>query len=164
MVPGKSPAGPELWSLPMPTDFQSRMQYLALAEFCQRIISSLWDYADGAEPLPESILREAFRALQAVKSGDSYKFGQRPAAALGSYEQVRTVEELLRTPEQFDDAVNLTAELLDADAAEDVKKVQAKKVIELFSRLQKKALWNFEQPKQTAPPDAGELCRALETA
>jgi hypothetical protein len=147
----------------MPTDFQSRMQYLALAEFCQSIISSLWDYVDGAELLPESILREALQALQAVKSGDSYKFGQKPAAALGSYEQVRTLEEVLRTPEQFDDAVKLTAELLGTDA-EGEKKVRAKKVIELFSKLQKKALWNFEQPKQTAPPDAGELCRALETA
>jgi len=147
----------------MPTDFQNRMQYLALAEFCQRIISSLWDYADGTAPLPQSNLQEASRALQAVKSGDAYKFGQKPVAALGSYEQVRTLEEVLRTPEQFDQAVNLIAELLDADAAEGAKKTRAKKVIEIFSKLQKKALWNFEQPKQTAPPDAGELCRALET-
>lgn len=148
----------------MPTDLQSRTQFLALAEFCQGVISPLWDYVDGAAPLPTDILRRAWQALQSVKAGDSYKFGQRPAAALGSYEQVRTLEEVLRTPEQFENALKLTAELLDSDAAEGATKDRARKVIELFSKLQTKALWNFEQPKQTAPPDVGELCRALEPA
>jgi len=148
----------------MPTDLQSRTQYLALAEFCQGVISPLWDYVDGAAPLPTDILRRASQALQSVRSGDSYKFGQRPAAALGSYEQVRTLEEVWRTPQQLDGALKLTDELLDPYAAEGTTKVRARKVIELFSKLQTKALWNFEQPKQTAPPDVGELCRALETA
>jgi hypothetical protein len=132
-----------------------------LAEFCQGIISPLWDYVDGAAPLPAEILGKASQALQSVKSGDSYKFGQRPAAALGSYEQVRTLEEVLRTP---DSALRLTEELLDPGAAEGDTKARAREVIELFSKLQRKALWNFEQPKQTAPPDVGELCRALQTA
>jgi len=135
-----------------------------LAEFCQGVISPLWDYVDGAAPLPTDILRRASQALQSVRSGDSYKFGQRPAAALGSYEQVRTLEEVWRTPQQLDGALKLTDELLDPYAAEGTTKVRARKVIELFSKLQTKALWNFEQPKQTAPPDVGELCRALETA
>jgi hypothetical protein len=148
----------------MPTDLQSRTQYLALAEFCQGVISPLWDYVDGAAPLPTDILRRASQALQSVRSGDSYKFGQRPAAALGSYEQVRTLEEVWRTPQQLDGALKLTDELLDPYAAEGTTKVRARKVIELFSKLQTKALWNFEQPKQTAPPDVAELCRALETA
>jgi hypothetical protein len=148
----------------MPTDLQRRTQYLALAEFCQGIISSLWDYVDGTAPLPKEILEGALKALRSVKSGDSYKFGQRPAAALGSYEQVRTLEEVLRTPQQFEDAIAVTADLLsDPGVIEDETKVKAKKVIELFSKLQTKALWNFEQPKQTAPPDIGELCKALET-
>jgi hypothetical protein len=115
-------------------------------------------------PLPADTLRKASQALQSVRSGDSYKFGQRPAAALGSYEQVRTLEEVLRTPQQFEDALKLTADLLDPDAAEDSTKVRAREAIELFSKLQTKALWNFEQPKQTAPPDVGELCRALRPA
>ena len=148
----------------MPTDLQSRMQYLALAEFCQQVIASLWDYLDGTAPLPEPILSGALLKLQAVKSGDSYKFGQKPAAALGSYEQVRTLEEVFRTPEQFDDAIKLTAKLLSTEAPNDARRQRARTVIELFSKLQKKALWNFEQPKQTAPPDLGELCRSLEIA
>jgi hypothetical protein len=77
---------------------------------------------------------------------------------------VRTLEEVWRTPQQLDGALKLTDELLDPYAAEGTTKVRARKVIELFSKLQTKALWNFEQPKQTAPPDVGELCRALETA
>src|SRR5260221_14748623 len=95
----------------MPTDLQRRTQYLALAEFCQGIISSLWDYVDGKAPLAVEILRGALDALRSVKSGDSYKFGQRPAAALGSYEQVRTLEEVW-TQQQFEDAISLTADLL----------------------------------------------------
>jgi len=145
----------------MPTDLQSRTQFLALAEFCQDIISPLWEYIDGAAGLPEDILQKASRALQSIKSGESYKFGQRPAAALGSYEQVRTLEEVLKTP---DSVLKLTARLLDPGAAEGDTKDAAREVIELFSKLQRKALWNFEQPKQTAPPDVGELCRALKTA
>lgn len=149
--------------MPMPTNFQSRTQYLALAEFCQEIISSLWNYVDGAAPLPMPILQVALQALKAVRSGDSYKFGQRPVAALGSYEQVRTLAEVWNT-QRVDEVLTLTAELLDPDATEGATKVGATRVIELFSRLQTKALWNFEQPKQTAPPDAGELCRAFKTA
>src|ERR1017187_4975031 len=130
--------------VPMPTDLQSRTQFLALAEFCQSIISPLWEYVAGGAPLRAEILRKASQALQSVKSGESYKFGQRPAAALGSYEQVRTLEEVLRTP---DSALQLTAELLDPNAAEGDTKARARKVIVLFSKLQTKALWNFEQPK-----------------
>ena len=74
---------------------------------------------------------------------------------------MRTIEEVWRTPEG---ALKLTDELLDPGAAEGATKVRAREVIDLFSKLQTKALWNFEQPKQTAPPDVGELCRALETA
>jgi hypothetical protein len=145
----------------MPANLQSRTQYLVLAEFCQSIISSLFDYLDGA-PLPTDILREARAALEAVKSGDPYKFGQRTAAALGSYEQVRTLEEVWIEP-QLDDALKLTSDLLSDDVADD-RAAKAGRIIELFSKLQGKALWNFEQPKQTAPPDVGELCRALKTA
>lgn len=146
----------------MPTDLQSRTQYLALAEFCQDIIASLSDYVNGTTELPVQVLQEALKALQAVKSGDPYKFGRKTAAALGSYEQVRTLEEVWKEP-QLDEAVRLTSELL-SNAVLDDKPIKARRIIDLFSRLQTKALWNFEQPKETAPPDVGELCRALKTA
>ncbi len=148
----------------MPTDLQSRTQYLALAEFCQSIISSLSDYADGKEDLPAAELERAKTALESVKSGDPYKFGQRAAAALGSYEQVRTLEEVWR-PQQVDDALGLTLALLHSEGgAEAEVTARAQKLIELFLKLQARALWNFEQPRRTSPPDVGELCRALRTA
>jgi hypothetical protein len=151
-------------AVPMPTDLQSRTQYLALAEFCQSIISSLSDYADGREDLPAAELERARTALESVKSGDPYKFGQRAAAALGSYEQVRTLEEVWK-PQQIDDALGLTLELLDIGGGTQAgATAQAQKLIGLFFKLQARALWNFELPKRTSPPDVGELCRALRTA
>jgi len=150
----------------MPTDLQTRTQYLALAEFCQSIISPLYDYAEGTAPLPTATLEKARVALESVTSGDPYRFGQRTAAALGSYEQVRTLEEVWRTPQQINGALELTVELLGSAGGTESKEAtsRAKELIELFLKLQARALWNFEQPKQTAPPDVGELCRALKTA
>jgi hypothetical protein len=148
--------------LRMPSDLQSRTQYLALAEFCQSIIAALYDYLDGATPLPTEVLQKALSALQSVKSGDPYKFGQRPTAALGSYEQVRTLEEAWRTQPQLDDVINRTLDLLNSPGGGDHAK--ASELIKDFSKLQARAFWNFEQPKQTAPPDVGELCRALNHA
>jgi hypothetical protein len=151
--------------LPMPTDLQTRTQYLALAEFCQSIISPLCDYAEGTVPLPTATLEKARAALESVTSGDPYRFGQRTAAALGSYEQVRTLEEVWRTPQQINGALELTVELLgNAGGTEGKATSKANELVQLFLKLQARALWNFEQPKQTAPPDVGELCRALKTA
>lgn len=148
----------------MPTNLQSRAQYLALAEFCQSIISSLCDYVDKKRDLPTAELKKARVALRAVRSGDSYKFGQPAAAALGSYEQVRTLEEVWKTP-QLEDVLALMDDLLGHAAGNNSRRIaKAKKLIKLFLKLQGRALWNFEQPTQTAPPDVGELCQALKIA
>jgi hypothetical protein len=77
----------------MPAGIQSRTQFLILAEFCQKVISSLLDYINGRKALERSTLQEALEALTSVQSGNSYRFGQRSAAALSSYEEVRTLEE-----------------------------------------------------------------------
>ena len=141
----------------MPVDLQSRAQFLALAEFCQGVIESLSDYLDGG-PVPTPILQDAINALASVKSGDPLKFGQKPAHALGSYEQVRTLEECWKGP-QLAEAAGLLAALLSDDRT---ARSSAQRVIELFSKLQSRALWSFEQPRQTAPPDFRELCRTLQ--
>jgi hypothetical protein len=147
----------------MPAGIQSRTQFLILAEFCQKVISSLLDYINGREPLQRSTLEEALAALKLVQSGNSYRFGQRSAAALSSYEEVRTLEEAW-TPQQIDDAVRLTRELLEGGEEDHTKREKAEELRALFSKLQTKALWNFEQPRRTPPPDLGELCQALERA
>ena len=144
----------------MPSDLQSRTQYLDLAEFCQRVISSLADYLEGTQPIPTETLQNAVAALQSVRSGDPYRFGQKTAAALGSYEQVRTLEECWKTPQQIATVADLTAAVLrNEDLTE--QRADARKVIELFSTLQKKALWNFERPRHSAPTDLLELCRTF---
>jgi hypothetical protein len=146
----------------MPTDLQSRTQYLALAEFCQPVIGSLSDYIEGTAQLRTDVLQSAQRALQIVKEGDRYSFGRSTAAALGSYEQVRTLEEAWREPEELAEVINLTSDLLNnSGLVGEEQTVKARRLINLFSKLQAKALWNLEQPKQTAAPDVGELCRAL---
>ena len=144
----------------MPTDLQNRSQYLVLAEFCQKIINSLSDDPDGVAGLPRKGLQDAIDALQSVKAGDFYRFGQKPAAALGSYEQVRILEQVLRKREQLDQALSLLTGLLSGSPQPD----DVRQVIRLFTRLQTKALWNFEQPIPTSPVDVGELCKAFETA
>jgi len=149
-------------ALLMPTDLQSRTQYLALAEFCQPVIGSLSDYVEGTAPLREDALRGAQIALQFVKEGAPYSFGGRTAAALGNYDQVRTLEEAWRDPEDFADVIKLTSDLLNnSDLLKDDRTAKARRLINLFLKLQAKALWNFEQPKQAAAPDVGELCKAL---
>jgi hypothetical protein len=142
----------------MPTDLQSRSQYLVLAEFCQELIDSLSDYVEGKAELPREILERTVDALQAVKKGDLYRFGQRPAAALGSFEQMRTLEQVLRSRAQVDEALAATSALL-AETPHD--HANAKAVIDLFTRLQTKALWNFEQPTPAPAPDITELWNAF---
>jgi hypothetical protein len=147
----------------MPAGIQSRTQFLVLAEFCQRVISSLLDYINGTKQLQSNTLREVLQALKSVQSGNSYRFGQRSAAALRSYEEVRTLEEAW-TPQQVADAVRLTTELLKDTHGDEAKREKAGKLLALFSKLQTKALWNFEQPRRTPPPDLSELCQALKRA
>jgi len=147
----------------MPTNLQSRSQYLVLAEFSRRAIRALSNYADdGSSELPTDILQHTVDALQAVQQGDKYQFGQRPASALGSYEQLRTLEQVFRRPEEVGEAIALTTGLLKHEGVRDVTKVR--KVINLFTELQAKALWNFEQPAPVPSPDLEELCRAFKTA
>ena len=147
----------------MPAGIQSRTQFLILAEFCQKVISSLLDYINGRKALERSTLQEALEALTSVQSGNSYRFGQRSAAALSSYEEVRTLEEAW-TPQQIGDAIRLTKELLTDTEEDPAKRQKAGELLTLFSKLQTKALWNFEQPRRTPPPDLGELCQALKRA
>jgi hypothetical protein len=147
----------------MPAGIQSRTQFLVLAEFCQKVISSLLEYINGRKALQRDILNDARGALKSVQSGDSYRFGQRSAAALSSYEEVRTLEEAW-TPQQIDDAIRLTTELMEETEGDHVKKGRARELLALFSKLQTKALWNFEQPRPTLRPDLGELCEALKRA
>lgn len=147
----------------MPVSLQSRSQYLVLAEFCQKVISSLLDYINGTNQLQDATLKDVVERLESVQSGDPYRFGQRSAVALSSYEEVRTLEEAW-TPKQIAEAVRLTNELLAEGSDDQAKRAKAGELVALFSKLQTKALWHFEQPKQASPPDLSDLCKVLKTA
>src|SRR5271154_189523 len=107
----------------MPAGIHSRTQFLVLAEFCQKVISSLLDYINERKALERSTLEEALLALKFVRSG-SYRFGQRSAAALSSYEEVRTLQEAW-TAQQIDDAIRLTTEILGEAEEDHLKKGKA---------------------------------------
>jgi len=147
----------------MAASIQSRTQFLILAEFCQNVISVLLDYINGTGELQTSTLKKVLRALKSVQLGDPYTFGQRSAAALSSYEQVSTLAEAW-SDQEIAEAVKLTKELLSTTFMVRRKPATARKLLDLFSKLQTKALWNFEQPTQSASPDLRELCKALKTA
>src|SRR5437667_11064279 len=108
----------------MPAGIQSRTQFLILAQFCQKVISSLLDYING-KPLPTNTLNEALQALNSVQSGDSYRFGQRSAAALSSYDEVRTLEEAW-PGSQIADAIRLTTEILEDTRPDQTKREKAR--------------------------------------
>jgi hypothetical protein len=143
----------------MPTDLQNRGQYLALAEFCQPVIGSLNQYLKGAGGLENKVLEDVYSALLSVKSGDAYRFGRPSVAGLANYEQVRTLEEAWKG--QLDEVLDLTRSLAEGTEPPSEDKAKARRLAELFLKLQRKALWKFEQPGHAAPPDVVELCRAL---
>ena len=146
----------------MPTKLQSRTQFLALAEFCQKVIATLCDYI-ADEALDTATLEQVYRALDSVRSGDPYRFGQRSAAAaFNSYEQLRTLEQAW-TEDQIAETIRLTKALLARGSEDNSTKQEANDLLELFSQLQTKALWNFEQPSPTPPPDLRELCATFKT-
>ena len=145
----------------MPTNLQSRSQYLVLARFCREAIRALSEYIRGTAEFPTESLKRTKDALQSIKDCDTYKFGQRPALALGSYEQLRTLEQVFRTSEELDNALTNTTRLLADKTPTDA---QVQDVIRLFSEVQAQALWNFDQPAPVPAPDLDEICRALETA
>jgi hypothetical protein len=148
----------------MPTSLQSRTQYLALAEFCQSVIAGLMDFIDGgastATSALRSRLREAHQSFEAISSGQLHALA-RPTSTtpFGTFEQVRTLQEVWDDA-QLGTAVRLIKRLL-APSAKQQKLESAQRLIELFSKLQTKALWNFRQPRQALPRSFRELCRAL---
>ena len=147
----------------MPSSIQNRTPYLVLAEFCQKVISTLLDYINGTKPLEASTLQDVAGRLQSVQSGDPYRFGQRSAVALSSYEEVRILEEVWK-PQKIQEAVNLISALLADGSDEQSKRAKAETLVALFSTLQTRSLWYFEQPREASPPDLGDLCEVRKTA
>jgi hypothetical protein len=124
-----------------------------LARFCQALIESLFEYLDqprgaGLADSLKQQLDEAAQSLDQVIQGDLYQFGKRKAAAFSTYSEVRTLVEVLGPEAEIKKAVALIRSTLKGGSGQ---RVRARQLIDLFSKLRAKALWDFQQT--VAPED-----------
>jgi hypothetical protein len=138
-----------------PVDLQDRAQYLSLALFAQGVVSALMDYVDEdkSENL-NSTLREALTSLEGAESASTPL--HRRAAAFSTYEQLRTLVEVWKKKDRETAKRIIERILREPDSPK--AKPAANNLIELFSKLQDQALWNFEQPRPVSPSDMQRLC------
>jgi hypothetical protein len=141
-----------------PIDLQDRAQYLSLALFSQKIVSALMDFVDEdkSEKLKPS-LDEALISLRSIQTNPPSIPPQRRVTAFTSYEHLRTLEEVWSARDRSH-AIRMMRAILRAPRDPKVKPV-ANELIDLFSKLQDQALWNFEQPRPVSPRVMSRLCR-----
>jgi hypothetical protein len=139
-----------------PLDLQDRAQYLSLALFAQKIVSALMEYVDENKigKLKPS-LTEALESLEQTRRPSVAT--QRAVAAFKSYEHLRTIEEVW-SPRQRAQATRMIQSILRTPRDPKGKEI-ADKLIDLFSKLQNQALWNFEQPKPVSRKVMTRLCQ-----
>jgi hypothetical protein len=138
-----------------PIDLQDRAEYLTLALFAQRIVSVLMAYVDEKKSAKlKGALEGALDSLQRVQHPT---LSRSKVAAFGSYEQLRTLDEVW-TDQDRTRAVRMIRAILRAPDSPKSSKI-ADELIRLFSDLQNQALWNFEQPKPVSPRVMQRLCQ-----
>jgi hypothetical protein len=143
----------------MPMNLQDRAQYLSLALFAQKVVSALTGYVDenrSAKLKPS--LTEAMNSLRHVDAKRPTVLPLGRLAAFTSYEHLRTVEEVWSAKERGD-AIKMIRILLRSAPRDAEAKATAEKLIDLFSKLQDQALWNFEQPRPVSPKVMQRLCQ-----
>ncbi len=139
-----------------PIDLQDRAQYLSLALFAQEIVSVLMQYVD--EDKSDNLRITLNEALSSLRGAGSASFpGHRRAAAFTSYEQLRTLEEVWKQRER--DKARRKIQIILRRPRDPKAKPAANDLIDLFSKLQDQALWNFEQPRPVSPGDMQRLCK-----
>jgi hypothetical protein len=137
-------------------DLQDRAQYLSLALFSQKIVSALMEYVDeNKSGKLKSSLDEALGSLLHTKNASVKP--RRRVAAFASYEHLRTLDEVWSAKERAD-AIKIIRAILRAPKDPRTKPL-ANKLIELFSKLQNQALWNFEQPTPVSDSVMQRLCQ-----
>lgn len=140
-----------------PIDLQDRARYLSLALFAQEVVSVLIKYVDEDQNQKLGpALEEALKSLEAAEPASSVP-SHRRAAAFTNYEQLRTLEEVWKPADR-----NVAKEMIQIVLREPQNpkaKPAANKLINLFSKLQDQALWNFEQPRPVSPGAMQRLCK-----
>lgn len=139
-----------------PIDMQDRAQYLSLALFAQSVVSALMEYADENRSTSlKPALSEALESL--IHARRPSASARHSVAAFTSYEHLRTLDEVWR-PRDRAKAIQMIRLILKRPRDRKAKLV-ANKLIDLFSKLQNQALWNFEQPKPVSPRVMQRLCQ-----
>ena len=139
-----------------PIDLQDRAQYLSLALFAQEIVSVLTEYVD--ENKSDNLNATLGKALSSLEGAESGSVSQRrAAAAFASYEQLRTLDEVWK-PTERGKAKRMIQEILRQPNSSRARPA-ANSLIDLFSKLQDQALWNFEQPRPVSPGAMQRLCK-----
>jgi hypothetical protein len=138
-----------------PIDLQDRAQYLSLALFAQEIVSVLMEYVD--ENKSDNLNATLGKALSSLEGAESGSVSQRRAAAFSSYEQLRTLDEVWK-PSERDKAKRMIQAILRQPKSSRARPA-ANSLIDLFSKLQDQALWNFEQPRPVSPGAMQRLCK-----
>jgi hypothetical protein len=123
--------------------------------FAQQVISVLMEFADEGKTDHLSFLDEALGSLQHATNPSASP--SRRATALGSYEQLRTLEEVW-SDKGRKKAIQMIRTIQRAPSSPGSKLV-ANELIDLFSNLQNQALWNFEQPKPVSQKVMQRLCQ-----
>jgi len=114
------------------------------------------EYVDENESRKlKTALRDALNSLKGAERASVSS--QRRAAAFASYEQLRTLEEVWK-PEERAKAKQMIQAILREPENPKVKPA-ANDLINLFSKLQDQALWNFEQPRPVSPGAMQRLCK-----
>jgi hypothetical protein len=143
----------------IPMDLQDRGQYLSLALFAQRVVSALTEYVDENKTTKlKPSLSDALESLRRIRKKRLSVLPRQRAAAFTSYEHLRTLEEGWTSHER-DAAIRMISVVLRSAPKNPKSKATAEKLIDLFSRLQDQALWNFEQPKPVSPKVMQRLCQ-----
>lgn len=139
-------------------DLQDRAQYLSLALFAQKLVQALMDYVDENKTARlKPSLAEALDSLLQAKRPSA--FSRRRVVAFGSYEHLRTIDEVW-TAKKREQAIRLMRTVLRAPHKTKTK-TAANELIGLFSELQNQALWNFEQPKPVSQKVMQRLCQLV---
>jgi hypothetical protein len=143
----------------MPMDLQDRAQYLSLALFAQKVVFVLTEYVDENRSTKlNSRLNDALDSLHNVSASRSSLPPQGRIAAFTSYEHLRTLEEVWSSQER-EEAIKAIRVVLRRAPRDPKAKVVAERLIDLFSKLQDQALWNFEQPKPVSQKVMQRLCQ-----
>ena len=143
----------------MPMDLQDRAEYLSLALFAQKVVSALTQYVDEnrSSKLKPS-LKKALDSLRSVTTNRPSLPPPGRVAAFTSYEHLRTLEEVWSLQERGE-AIKMIRIVLRSASGDCKTKLVAEKLIDLFSKLQDQALWNFEQPRPVSPKVMQRLCQ-----